>query len=69
MKRDRGGAEPAERDLAFGADIDDASAEAEGDACPGQQIRRRPIERDAELVRGTSRAHRNRSESGERIVP
>jgi hypothetical protein len=32
VKRDRGGAEPAERDLAFGADVDDARAEAESDS-------------------------------------
>ena len=32
VERDRRGAEPAKRDLAFGADVDDASAEAEGHA-------------------------------------
>ena len=32
VKRDRRRAEPTERDLAFRADVDDARAEAEGDA-------------------------------------
>jgi hypothetical protein len=40
VKRDRCGAEPAERDLAFGADVDDARAKAESDPGARQQIRR-----------------------------
>ena len=32
VKRDRRGAQAAERDLAFGADVDDSRAEAEGDS-------------------------------------
>ena len=32
VKRDRRGAQSAERDLAFGANVDDARAEAEGDS-------------------------------------
>ncbi len=69
MKRDRRGPQPAERDLAFGADVDNARAKAKGDPCPRQEIGRRPIERDAQLMRGADGAHRKRSESGKRIVP
>ena len=68
VKRDRRGAQPAKRDLAFGADVDDARAKAERDACSRQQIGRRPIERDAELMRRADGAHRNRGEGGKRIV-
>ena len=69
VKRDRSSAKTAESDLAFGADVDDSRTKAEGDARPRQQIRRRPIERDAQLMRRASGAHRKRSEGGERIVP
>ena len=68
VKRHRRGAEAAESDLPFGADVDDARAEAEGDARSREQIGRRPIERDAELMGRAGGAHRKRGESGERIV-
>ncbi len=68
MKRDRRGAQPAKRDLTFGADVDDARAEAERHSCPRQQIGRRPIERDAQLMRRADGAHRNGGKSGKRIV-
>ncbi len=69
VKRNRRGAKTAESDLAFGADVDDSSAKAEGHSRPRQEIGRRPIERDAELVRSADSAHRKRSKGGERIVP
>ena len=68
VKRHRRGAQAAESDLPFGADVDDAGPEAEGDACSREQIGRRPIERDAQLMGRASGAHRQRRESDKRIV-
>ena len=45
VQRDRRRADAADRDLTFGADVDDAGAKAQRDAAAGEQIGRGAVER------------------------
>ena len=67
-KRRRGAAYAADRDLALGADIDHPGAEAERDPGAGEEIRRRAVEPDADLVRRADGAGDQRGEGGNRIM-
>ena len=67
-KRGRRRADAADRDLAFGADVDDAGAKAQRDAAAGEQIGRGAVERHADLMRRSDGADRHRAESRQRIV-
>ena len=69
VQRDRRGAQPAERDLSLRADVDDAGAKADRDPAAGEQIGRRAIERDADLMRRPDRAVRMAAKAASGLWP